>query len=714
MTVIDDPKPLTDEEFQGLVVNMLDDSLEHIDRVIREGREDAWRYYYGKVVAKPMDGGCDDVITVVQDTVTSIIPDLLEVFMSSDSVAEFLPSTNNPIEMSVVQSANLGVNAAFWENGGFLATNDAVSEAVISGYGFYKCYVHEEIRTNVETEEIQDPEEAAIRIDQGEKLTPLWDLTDDDEENEDDNYGKYTKTTPFLHKELRIEAVPASNMVWLYSHSFADTDLVGEVTETTLGALRQLGFTVEELRGVDSSSGSGDRVRKEEDARENNRANTTIKERTRPVAWASRRVHYYELYVRLDKDGDGLPEYYKIWLAGGSKKILRVKPVSEHPYIQVPAYRIPHSTYSLGVADKTKMFQEAETRVLRAQVDLVEMLSGPMMIAGSNNGLDEDKLANWKKFKVFFARNPDAVKWLYPPQTSPEVFQMGAELKDRREERVGISKLTTSMKPEEMADITATVGAASISAGQRKIFYLARLIAELAWKELSKKILKNIIKMGELTVTIQGQSIKLNPTNWDPSWKMRVKVGLGTGTRMEKSATLTQLWMVLEKVCTAMGKDNPITDVVKLNNLITDFGLLQPGLNIYRYVKSADESVAAFEKEMNKPPQPSPEEQKAQAEVAIKQQEAQSDQALAVQKQQFDQQATAQKLQAQLQEGMAKLQNDMAIAWAKLQQEMALAVQETKMEYQLEDKSIELSHKADMVEARNIGKSGNSQIRKPN
>ena len=715
----DAPQELSEDEFAGVVKDLIDESFRHIDDRIRPKRENSWRRYYGKVDAKPQNGGNDIVVRSIQDSVGAIIPDLLDIFTSADMITEFLPSTTNPLEGMLCEKGGKAVISTFWTAGGWLATHDAVQEAVISGYGFYKTYIAE-TEHNKYGEEMLEGDDVIARSAEA-NIQPMWNINAPPEQQQaDPNYNRFSVVELTRDKQICIEAVPASNMIWAYAPCLEESWFVGQVTEVRLGDLAAYGFTLEELKGISTDTQMASRIRTEEDAQQNYMASNSVKRARAENAntWAGTLVAYIEGYAKVDKDGDGIPEFYKVWVAGDNKHIMRSVPCAEDdmPYILVPAYRIPHTTYSESIADRTEEFQEAETRMLRAQLDLAELIAGPMILNALGGGIDADKIASWKSHKVIDCRSTEAVKWLIPPDVGGSLLQTAQELKMRREDRTGVSRVGSSLRPEDMADVQATVAQAMGNSSEKKINHLARLQAELALKPLMERLLKFVVKLGRVMVDQGGEMVEINTTQFDPNWKVRVKVGLGTGTRIERSAALQTIFSALKESCEKMGNDNPVTDITKVRDIIYDYGAMQPGINIDRYVKTSQESMQMAEQMAAQPPPPDPAMEKVKVQAAADQQKIQNQKELNQQKMQVTAQTTQMKTQADIQNAQVeaqadmeiqrqKLINDFMMGMAELEQKKELALIEMTTEAHLEKKDIEMRN-------RGNGKTSNQNLRK--
>jgi hypothetical protein len=723
LVIRDRPQPLTEEEFDAIVDDQIKAAERHVDSKIRPEREDIWRRYYGRVTAQVEDGGSDVVVTSIEDSVTTILPDLLALYMGSDRIVEYLPGSNDPVEREVATGATDAGIALFWDIGGFKALHDAAHESLTTGYGFVKVFKHEKIVPKW-AKEILSPEDVEIRSLEA-QVTPT---------GNEDNPDEHEVMTYEVESSLRIQAVAASNMIWTYSDSFDESWCIGEVVEMRLGDLVALGFDSEQLIDIDAEVGQTTRLRGEKDAREDYSTTTVNKDETGALSWAQRRVNYYETYQRIDQDGDGLVELYKVMAAGHNKKVLRRTRVDHHPYCFVPTYSVPHSSYSRGVGQRLRNMQEQETRVARAIQDDVDLSSGPMILVARAAKVDEDQIGVWKKRKIIDCEMPDGVKWLEHPSAAQALMAVQQALETMREQKVGISQIAAGLNIENMSELTATLTRGVLSAAQRKLDYIARVQSEEGIVPIFTKLLKLMIEEGSITVQLNNKTMQLDTRMFNPRWKVRAKVGLGLSGKAEKLQAFTELYGVLKDILTNLGEDNEVTDLSKLANLIRDYGKMHPGLNVDRYVKSVDEAEAFKAKKAQNPTPPDPETMKVQADIQLNQQKFQTDTQLRQAKLQGDSQLAQQKAQADIQLKQQKLQQDATRAMAELQQayeetatklqqdyelkmaemglEGHLTAQEMGIDQRLREQEIEHKAKADMVKAKQ-SKVSNTNIRKP-
>jgi hypothetical protein len=668
------PEALNAEEFDQVISDLIESGERHVDDKIRPQREDVWRRYYGHVDHPPSSGGSDLVVTAIQDSVLTILPDLLALFMGTDKIVEFLPGYTTPEEAAVAHSASCAATSLFWQNNGFKATHDALHEGVTTGFGFFKVYQKESIKTK---SNVQKMDEATAQA-----LSQKAQIETTGQPNE------YRITQYDIESKIWVDSVAASNIIWTYSPEFKEAALLGEVVEVTLGDLRKLGFSVEELADLDNKDANSSKVRN-------------------PASWALRKVAYYEVYAWVDADGDGLPEYYKIIAVGSGKKVLRRSRVDDHPYVLVPAYRIPNSSYSQGVGQRLKGLQEAESFAGRALVDDTDMAASPVIKNARAARVDPEQLAVWKKHKIIDCEMTEGVEFWGQPSHQNEIMGVIEYLKKMREDRVGISQIAAGLDINSLSEITATLARGVLSAAQRKIDYLARVIAEYAFVEVFRKILALMIKNSQITVNMNGQMVQINTQNYNPEWQLRPKVGLGISSKAEKQAFLQLVYQTLADICTKLGNDNAITDLTKIRQIIVDYGETSQGTDANRYVKTMEESMAKMQEEAQAEPPPDPkmEQVKAQAEarqqeMQLKAQQAQQQVALDARQAEQDAALKAQEAQQKVMIAAQTAQQKAAMDLDNKRAELALEYEDMQRKFELKQQELMLEHSLKLRELR--------------
>jgi hypothetical protein len=88
-----DAKRMDDYEFGMQVHGAISDAMLYIDGYISPDRALAQAYYLGRLFGNEEEGRSQVVMTEVRDTVLTIIPELLRIFMASSTIVDFVPSS---------------------------------------------------------------------------------------------------------------------------------------------------------------------------------------------------------------------------------------------------------------------------------------------------------------------------------------------------------------------------------------------------------------------------------------------------------------------------------------------------------------------------------------------------------------------------------------------------------------------------------------------
>src|SRR5262245_39057172 len=91
---------MTDERFQAIVHNMVDDAENYVDESIAPSRIKAAEYFYGNPMGNEVPGRSSIVMTEVRDVVNSMLPGLMRVFTGAQSVVEFEPQGEDDVEFA--------------------------------------------------------------------------------------------------------------------------------------------------------------------------------------------------------------------------------------------------------------------------------------------------------------------------------------------------------------------------------------------------------------------------------------------------------------------------------------------------------------------------------------------------------------------------------------------------------------------------------------
>ena len=237
--------------------------------------------------------------------------------------------------------------------------------------------------------------------------------------------------------------------------------------------------------------------------------------------------------------------------------------------------------------------------------------------------------------------------------------------------RMGVSRNSQGLDPDALNN-TATGRKIDVTASQKRIKLIARIVAEVILKPVFAGILKVLTdgEMEKIAFRLRGEFVEMDPNEWRDQYDMTINVGLGSG---DAEAQIQKLTLIYQAQVAGMG-----------------MGLATPR-HIYhtqsKMVEAAGfKDVQNFFAEPPEGPMPAPQDPKMALEQAKLQADAQKFQAqtqIEQQKAMLDQQTKQRETQMQL-----ELQASNDARDAERQRETA------GMQFQLE--LLKLSHNAEI------------------
>ena len=89
---------MTDDDVQNIASDAVSNAISFIESEISEDRIKSQRYFEGETDIGQEDGRSRIVSTKVRDTIRSIKPSLMRVFLSSENPVEFIPTDQNDVK----------------------------------------------------------------------------------------------------------------------------------------------------------------------------------------------------------------------------------------------------------------------------------------------------------------------------------------------------------------------------------------------------------------------------------------------------------------------------------------------------------------------------------------------------------------------------------------------------------------------------------------
>jgi hypothetical protein len=276
-----------------------------------------------------------------------------------------------------------------------------------------------------------------------------------------------------------------------------------------------------------------------------------------------RRVLYVEAYMRVDFDGDGIPELRKICCMGSGYTMVRNLPASYIPFVDFPCDPEPHTSplEAMSIFDITHDIQEIKSEIMRNTLDSLAQSIHPRT-AVVEGQVNIDDVLNNETGAIIRMRAPGMVQPFSTPFVGQAAFPMLDYMDQMREDRTGMSKAAMGLDPDALQSTTKAAVAATVSASNSRLELQARILAE-GMKKLFKGILYLMTTHQDKPrmVRLRNEWVQIDPRVWDAGMDVNVNIGLGNGDTNEKLAALNIIMQKQEQIMAQFGPMNQITSL---------------------------------------------------------------------------------------------------------------------------------------------------------
>ena len=426
---------MNDEQIVSAVESMIADAEGYETDELASMREDALNYYYNRPKAAPHATGRSSLQSSdLADMVEAVTSQVLPAF-EGDHVAVFPPMSEDDVEQART-ATDAVTHVIMQQNNGHYEIQQAVRDALLLRNGVMKVYLDEEI--DVETATLTQVSEDQLlqirgtayddigKVDNGHKVLSV---------QEDEDYlGTYTVKLKVKQTERKVctKAVDIAHFSWERdwdSIFLQDCRFVAERSLPTRSELIQRGYRKSVVNGLNYG---GNDTQIDSLARNQH----SVRRHFQGETPAEDIIEFWECYVRLDVDGDGVAELMKVCLA--SSTILEKSPIEYIPYASGTPFLQAHRFNGLGLYDKLKNVQDAKTHTLRQLLDNQNHANNARVTV-IDGQVNVDDVTNSRPGGVVRARAPDAVVPFPFTDIGPSAQNTLSYLDKIRSERGGAS-----------------------------------------------------------------------------------------------------------------------------------------------------------------------------------------------------------------------------------------------------------------------------------
>lgn len=671
------PKRMDKDTVQRIASDAVTSAVSFIEADIEPLRQKCQKYFNGEVDLKTSSNRSKIVSTKCRDAVRQVKPSLLRVFASTDRPVEFVP--RSPQHVAAAEQATAYAQYAFHEAGGFKLLAGAFHDALVKKTGVLKFWWDE--NSDVEVDEYTDLTEPEFMLIAQDPEVEILEHEARQDIVMDPLQGEVPVT---LHSakvartnttgKIAIQAIPPEDFFVDSSATCSeDSYVIGHKTEMRVGDLVGMGFAFDDVfdLGVEGE---------DDEAEEKRRSYTPDDSDESALDPSMRPVTVYEAYMKIDVEGAGVPQLYSLILAGSNKRLLSYELADSIPFAVFEIDPEPHAFFGRSLVEILLSDQDVGTAMLRSLIDNVLMTNTPGY-AADDQAVNLDDLLSPEIGKVVRTRGipGDKIMPLSVPFAAGQTLPALEYFDHILEGKTGVSRASLGLDPDALASgTTATAVQATVAGSEGQVEVMARNLAEGGMKQLFRGLLKLAAQhVGpEELIRVDGKFVQVDPASWRIGMGMSVNVGLGTGRRDERAATLRE--MLNHQVGMYQNFGPGMVWMGNIRNTLADIMDAAGIRNADRYFLPMDQQqeIALMQQKMQQQGHQDPNAGLAQAEVMkaqiSAQQKSQSDMARL--------QLDAQKAAADDDLKRDKMYQDMALKSAEIQGRHNLAVDQARIQ----------------------------------
>lgn len=532
---------LTDEHIESVARQALATSLGAPDSDVSRYRERNLDFYnaepVGELAPPEIEDRSDFVATDVADTVDGMLPQLMRMFVGSDDAVTF-EGQGQPGAEAQAKLATAYVNHLFYvRNDGVGIIHDWFKDALLQKVGFVQVWAEEESDDAKQKYEGQTPEQLAMLLQEG------WEPAGDPEV--DDN-GLLTFTVVKEGKRtcIKVQAIAPSEMrVDSNARWGAEPGMIGRQFHRPRYELEQEGY--------DLSNVSGGGVIEAETAMIAELGETDDFSYSNPFE-SHELFEYAELYVKLDRDGDGVAEWLKVCLVGGKLGIYQngetaIEQADDHPYCWICPIPRAHAFFGDCPADRAIQPQRLRTRTIRAIEDNMLLTVNGRLYVNTAAQVNIDDVLDNRAGGVIRGQGPagDAVQPIVQPSLGAPAYQFNEYIASWAENRTGFNRYSAGTDQNALNKTARGTELLTAKADMR-MELMARFFA-VGMKQLFAKMLKLAIQHQNVPemVAINGQFVPINPSEFRNQFNVKINVGLGNGSKEQQMARIMAIGQLM-------------------------------------------------------------------------------------------------------------------------------------------------------------------------
>jgi hypothetical protein len=566
-------KKYSDSELAAILEKELKQALGSPTSEVAQLRLRNLQYYKAEATGELAPPSIPDrsqiVASDVADTVEWMLPSLIRVFAASPDAVECTPTAERFAPQAKLASEYM--RHCFWKkNDGFGVLNSMFRDALVQKVGFVKVY-WEESRRDIEesykqltAEQVEEMlEDDDVEVLEKEVQTvqieaPEMPGMPEQPPMQIEVYDLKVKREK-VEDRCVVKCVPPEEMrVHPRARYGEDPLFVAHEFYRTRAELEADGYDLTNTSTEDSWN-----------IEEIERANTQTPFFYDASDGELQRYKCSECYIKLDQDGDGIPEWLRVFMIG--KTVMEQEKVPDHPFVWFCPIPLPHTFFGLCPADMAIEPQRLRTSLMRAILDNV-YLSVNQRTAVVEGQVNLDDLLMSRPGGVVRVKTQGAMVPVPQNGLDQSAWQMVEWSEQWRETRTGYTRYSQGMSPDALNPTATGVSLIAEKADQRTEL-IARVAAESV-RKIFGKMLACMCRYQEVEeiVELMGKWVPIDPREWDEGYQITVNAGLGTGSKDKKAIVLQQI-MQMQAPMAQAGVISPQAVILAARKFVDASGL---------------------------------------------------------------------------------------------------------------------------------------------
>ena len=536
--------------------------------------EELTRRYNGELYGDEVPEKSSVVSNDVQDVVESDMPSLARNFLSAKKICVFQPTSESEEDVKEARQKTeyidwivRGQPDSFRIQHGFLKDIDTIKAGalkwIIEDLEEKRTVTHEnisalEVDALMESLKGKDVKKVEM-IGRASVESDNIELPGDDVDESFDIEFEVTTEV----RRARVIGIPLESLlISPGASSEEDATLVGDTVSKTRGELLAEGFKMKVVDTLQlSSQGSNSTLSqiRLDDSGNMSEADFGV--------WSNEVVEISDLYVMVDKNGDGRAQRRHIVKSGDT--ILSDEPFEKVPYAITSAILIPHSVFGKSRAEIAAPFARVNTALVRGMLDNTYAHNAPQIAINDNVNRDDLTVRrNGGLVRVKGKDNPGQsmfpVNIAYVGDKALQVIQY---MQGARASSLGTLLSSQGLQSDTFEKETASRFNGTRDEGAAKIELVARVIAETAYRRVYEGLawLIGQYQTTKEEIMVLGEPLIVDPASWEFEQTTKSKIGLGAGDGEGSTETFSSI-INLQTQLKASGSS--LVDDVKSYNAI--------------------------------------------------------------------------------------------------------------------------------------------------